>query len=195
MTSKYAVKLEPDFENPKWVGRHKHMFKFLDVNQNGKISLDEMVYKASDIVINNLGATPEQAKRHKDAVEAFFGGAGMKYGVETEWPEYIEGWKNLARTELDRFAKNQITLIRLWGDALFDIIDKDQNGAITLDEWKKYTLSAGIIQSAEDCEITFKVCDLDDSGRLDADEMTRQHIGFWYTMDPACEKLYGGAVP
>jgi len=195
MTSQYAVKLTPEFDNPKWIGRHKHMFNFLDVNQNGKISLDEMVYKASDIVINNLGATPEQAKRHKDAVEAFFRGAGMEYGVETEWPEYIEGWKKLSATELEKFEKNQITLIRLWGDALFDIIDKDRNGAISLDEWKAYTKASGIIQTSEDCEETFRVCDIDNSGQLDVDELTRQHLGFWYSMDPACEKLYGGAVP
>jgi len=195
MNSKYSVKIEPDFDNPRWIERHRHMFNFLDVNKNGKISLNELVYKASNIVCNNLGATEEQTKRHQRAVEDFFRGAGMEYGVETEWPEYIEGWKRLAKSELEKHSRNQITLIRLWGDALFDIIDQDRNGSISLDEWKRYTRCAGIIQEEKDCEETFKTCDIDKSGQLDVDELTRQHLGFWYSMDPTCENLYGGAVP
>ena len=193
--TKYAVKLTPDFDNPRWIARHRHMFDFLDVNGDGEITLNELVYKASDIICKNLGATPEQIQRHQEAVVAFFRGAGMEYDKPTKWKDYLEGWKRLATDELKKWAKNQVNLIRLWGDALFDIIDKDGNGSISLDEWKTYTRCSGIIQTDEDCERTFKHCDLDNSGRLDVDEMTRQHLGFWYTLDPTADGLYGNAVP
>nr|AIU48029.1 apomitrocomin MC4 [Mitrocoma cellularia] len=195
MGSRYAVKLDTDFDNPKWIARHKHMFNFLDINSNGQIDLNEMVHKASNIICKKLGATEEQTRRHQKCVEDFFGGAGLEYDKDTTWPEYIEGWKRLAKTELERHSKNQVTLIRLWGDALFDIIDKDGNGSVSLGEWIQYTHCAGIQQSRGQCEATFAHCDLDGDGKLDVDEMTRQHLGFWYSVDSTCEGLYGGAVP
>merc|ERR1712091_315170 len=150
-------KLTTDFDNPKWIGRHKHMFNFLDVNGNGKITLNELVFKANEEICKKIGATKEQTERQQKCVEAFFGGCGMEYDKEVEWPEYIEGWKKFAVAELEKWKKNQTTVIRLWGDALFDIIDKDQSG-------------------------TFEICDLDESGSVEIDEMTRQHVGFWYSV-------------
>lgn len=192
---RYQVKLETDFDNPKWIKRHRHMFDFLDVNGNGKISLDELVYKANEEICKNLGGTPEQIERHKKCVENFFRGCGMEYGVETEWPEYIEGWKRMSTAELDRWSKNEPTLIREWGDALFDMIDKDGGKTLTFEEWVFYTKCAGIIQNEADARRTFEICDIDKSGELEIDEMTRQHLGFWYSADPVCDFLYGAAVP
>jgi len=191
----YHVKVDPDFDNPKWHKRHKHMFEFLDKSGNGKITLNEIVSKASNDICKNLGATPEQTQRHQDCVEAFFRGCGMEYDVEVEWPEYLEGWKKLSQSELDKWANNEVTLIREWGDALFDILDTDGNGSITLEEWSRYGKIAGIITDEADCKRTFEHCDLDNSGELDVEEMTRQHLGFWYTLDPKADGLYGGAVP
>jgi len=188
-------KLTTDFDNPKWIGRHKHMFNFLDVNGNGKITLNELVFKANEEICKKIGATKEQTERQQKCVEAFFGGCGMEYDKEVEWPEYIEGWKKFATAELEKWKRNQTTVIRLWGDALFDIIDKDQSGTITFDEWRFYTKCAGIIQNEKDARRTFEICDLDESGSVEIDEMTRQHVGFWYSCDPACDNLYGGAVP
>jgi len=193
--SKYAVKLDTDFDNPRWIERHQFMFNFLDRNNDGWITLDEIVSKASDEVCANLGATPEQTKVHQDAVEAFFKAVGLDYGKKLEFPEYLEGWKRLATSDLDKWAKNEVTLIRKWGDAVFDIFDQDGDGSISLDEWKSYGRISGISPTDEDSEATFKLCDLDDNHKLDVDEMTRQHLGFWYTMDPTADGLYGNFVP
>ena len=195
MGTKYAVKLKTDFDNPKWINRHRFMFNFLDKNGDGHITLDEIVSKASDDICAKLDATPEQTQRHQDCVEAFFRKAGMEYGKEVAFPEYLEGWKRLATYDLNRWAKNQTTLIRLWGDAVFDIFDKDGSGTISLDEWKAYGGISGILISESDCEKTFKHCDLDGNNKLDVDEMTRQHLGFWYTLDPQADGLYGAGVP
>merc|ERR1711973_530761 len=165
--SKYAVKLKTNFDDPKWINRHKFMFNFLDINGNGKITLDEIVSKASDDICAKLGATPAQTQRHQDAVEAFFKKIGMDYGKEVEFPEFVEGWRNLAKHDLKLWSQNKKSLIRDWGEAVFDIFDKDGSGSISLDEWKAYGRVSGICPSDEDAEQTFKHCDSDniwDSG-------------------------------
>merc|ERR1711890_159728 len=59
---------EPDFDNPKWLARHKHMFNFLDVNKNGKISLDELVFKANTEICEAIKATPGKMKNQHSSV-------------------------------------------------------------------------------------------------------------------------------
>jgi len=193
--SQYAVKVDPDFDNPKWVERHRFMFDLLDKNGDGAITLDEIVDKANDDICAKLNASPEQTQRHLEAVEAFFKKMGMDYGKEVEFPEFVEGWKELAEYDLDLWAQDKRTLIRDWGDAVFDIFDADGSGLISLDEWKAYGRISGICPSDADAEKTFAMCDLDDSGQLDVDEMTRQHLGFWYTLDPNADGLYGDFIP
>jgi len=195
MESQYAVKIDTDFDNPRWIERHQFMFNFLDKNNDGWITLDEIVSKASDDVCANLGATAEQTKVHQDAVEAFFKAVGLDYGKKLEFPEYLEGWKRLATSDLEKWAKNEVSLIRIWGDAVFAIFDKDGDGSISLDEWISYGKISGICPTEEDCKSTFKLCDLDKNQTLDVDEMTRQHLGFWYTMDATADGLYGNFVP
>jgi len=200
-TSIYSVKLDTDFDNPKWINRHKWMFNWLDLNKDGFITLNEMVRKANDEVCDGLGATDEQREAHNTAVENFFKGAGMDYDKEVEWDEYLEGWKRLATAELEAWANNETTLIRQWGDAVFDIIDTDGNGSISLEEWNAYTSIAfapmpGWVKGVDgDAKATFELCDLNNDGKIEVDELTRQHLGFWYSLDPTSDGLYGQAVP
>jgi len=154
-----------------------------------------LILKSSVEVCDRIGATPEQAARHNEAVKNFFAGAGLRLGHETKWPEYIKGWEDLVHSELDRWERDEPTLIRIWGEALFDIIDQDGNGSIDIDEWRLYTKCAGIIGDDADCQATFDVCDIDGDGKIDIEEMTRQHLGFWYTADPKSNGLYGKSVP
>jgi len=184
-----------DYKDPKWVERHRHMFKMLDRSNNGLITLNELRYKASEEICKKMGATPEQTQRHTDAVCNFFSGAGMRYDYETPWPEYIKGWEDLCEAELDRWGNSESTLIYEWGKALFDMIDKDDSGGITPEEWQFYTECAGVITNKEDALETFNVCDRNKDGLITVEEMTRQHIGFWYTAHPDSDGLYGPSVP
>ena len=195
MTSSVDIKLEPDFENSQWIERHRFLFDFLDINKNGKITLDDVMKRTKYDICEKFDATPEQTQRHQECVEAFFKKAGMEYGKEVAFQEYLEGWKVLAISDLEKLSRNESTLIGEWGDAIFDIFDKDGSGSITLDEWKVYGKISGISVSEEDFEATFKHCDMDNSGEIDADELTKQHLGFWYTLDPNAVGLYGAGVP
>jgi len=188
-------RLTADYTNPKWVERHRHMFHKLDRDNNGFVTLDEFVYKASHEICKNIEATPEQTDKHTEAVTNFFSGAGMRFGVESKWPEYIKGWEVLIDDELEKWANKEPTLIRAWGGALFDIIDKSGDNAIDLEEWQFYHKCAGVFDSIDECKATFDVCDANKDGKIDVEEMTRQHVGFWYTADPVSDGLYGNSVP
>lgn len=190
-----GVRLYADFTDEKWIARHRCMYDKLDRDGNGFVTLDEFVYKASVEICGAIGATPEQTKRHTEAVTNFFAGAGMKFGVEQPWPEYIKGWEPLIESELDKWANGEPTLIRAWGEALFDIIDKSGDGSIDLKEWETYQRAAQVCDSVEDCAATFAVCDRNGDGKIEIDEMTRQHVGFWYIADPDSDGLYGPGVP
>jgi len=188
-------RLTADFTDEKWIARHRYMYDKLDKDGNGFVTLDEFVYKASVEICGGLGATKAQTKRHTQAVVNFFSGAGMKFGVEQHWADYIKGWEKLVNEELDRWANKEPTLIREWGEALFDIIDTSGNGAIDLEEWKKYQEIAQVVGHIDDSKAIFDICDINKDGKIEIDEMCRQHVGFWYTADPASDGLYGPLCP
>merc|ERR1712241_288587 len=102
--SKYAVRMERDFDNPKWIEQHKHMFNFLDVDESGKISRDELVFKSNEEICTAIKAAPEQKKRQQKCIEDFFGGAGLKLnGLNT-----LKGGKSwLPRSGINGQMKNQ----------------------------------------------------------------------------------------
>merc|ERR1719320_1172983 len=81
----------------------------LDPNDNNAVSLDELIYKASQEICTKIKATPEQTARHTEAVANFFGGAGLKRGEETEWDAYIKGWEELSKQELKRWENGEDT--------------------------------------------------------------------------------------
>jgi len=196
--TKYLVDLETDFDNAGWEKRHRWMFDWLDINEDGKITLNEMMTKANDEVCEKLEATDEERVAHNKAVENFFKGAGMDYDKEVEWDEYIKGWRKLAKEEVTKWKNNETTLIRQWGDAVFRIIDTNKDGAISLEEWTKYTSIAFASMPGwtdSDAQATFDLCDLNKDSEIDVDELTRQHLGFWYSMSPESDKLYGQGVP
>lgn len=188
-------RLTADWEGEKMHKRHTAMFNRLDKDGNGFLNLDEIVYKASVEICGNIDASPEQTKKHTAAVIAFFGpgGLGMDFGVETEVEDFCKKWENLTKDELDRWAKKDDTLIFNWAKALFDIIDKSDDNAIDIDEWDYYQRAAQVCDTREDCVATFEVCDQNGDGKIELEEMTRQHIGFWYTGE--VDGLYGKSVP
>ena len=71
MGTKYAVKLKTDFDNPKWINRHRFMFNFLDKNGDGQITLDEIVAKASDDICAKLNALQNKPNAIKIALKLF----------------------------------------------------------------------------------------------------------------------------
>jgi Ca2+-binding EF-hand superfamily protein len=190
-----GMRLHADYTDEKWIKRHRHMYDKLDRDSNGYVTFDEFIYKASVEICGAIGATPAQTERHTKAVTNFFIGAGMQFGVEQLWSDYIKGWEPLIETELDKWEKKEPTLIREWGEALFDIIDKNGNGFISLNEWETYQRAAKVCDTVKDCANTFAVCDRNGDGKIEIDEMIRQHVGFWYTADPSSDGLYGPGVP
>jgi Ca2+-binding EF-hand superfamily protein len=188
-------RLTADWESPKMTERHTAMFNKLDKDGNGMITLDEILYKASVEICENIGATPEQTENHTECVTKFFGpgGLGLEMGVETSVEDFCKKWEALTYDELDRWAAKEPTLIFDWGKVIFDIIDKSGDNAITLDEWEHYQRAAQVVDTIEDCKATFDVCDQDGDGKIRLEELTRQHIGFWYTGE--VDGLYGPGIP
>jgi len=188
-------RLTADWVSPKMAARHTAMFNKLDKDGNGFLTLDEIIYKASVEICGNIGASEEQTDAHTQAVTNFFGpgGLGMEMGKETTLDDFIASWEALAYDELDRWANKEDTLIYSWGHVIFDIIDSSGDMEIDLAEWEHYQRAAQVCDTVEDCKATFDVCDQNGDGKIELEEMTRQHIGFWYTGE--VDGLYGKSVP
>ncbi len=142
--------------------------------------MDEIIQSSFEFCAR-FEATPEQTKRFQIAVEKFFREIGLDYGKQVYFPEYIEGWKRLATSDLELWAQNQRTVIQDLADSVFDMLDKDGSGGISLEEWARHGSMFGIFPSGEDAERSFRKCDLDANGKLGVAEMTRQNLAFWYT--------------
>ena len=66
MIPTFKIKLETDFNNPKWIERHRFMFDFLDINKNGKITLDDIMKRTNnDICLLYTSPSPRDKRQSR----------------------------------------------------------------------------------------------------------------------------------
>ena len=181
---------EDVFNNPKWKERIKSAFDFLDRKKEGKISVDLImnILAGRDVALK-MNASEDQMKRLMDVISTILSEMEFQPGTAIYFDNYIKGVAILGKNELERQSKNETTLARLASDALFDVIDENHDGSISLEEWTAYGKVVGYDDDA--CKATFNVCDLNGDGKLSPDEFALKRMQYWYSLDEDAENLFG----
>lgn len=180
---------EEFLQNPTWAHRLTEVFAQLDTNKNGYISLEDY-----ELWVNNLNKAVKPASHLiatlQDRMEKYCAGLGLVRGKQLSKNDYLKAFAALAVSEGPKWLAGKETLFTSLCDSMFDVVDTNHDGTVTLDEWKTFVTALNFDASAADD--TFNLVDKDKNGKVERKELNDYMFKFWLTLDDSDSKgMYG----
>ena len=177
-------------KNPKWVHRLLNLFDIADQNKDGLLTIEELMSYAN--VLSELcNATEEELKVYKVVLKEFLLGIGLTTsGIKrSDWPGLVS---KFAASERQRLERGEETLHQKVVEAIFEIVNRDKNGLVSLKELEAYVMSFSVPREAA---IYFmEKADSNKDGFLDRNELQTADFNFWFGDPDILDGLYGHII-
>merc|ERR1719320_1558087 len=127
-----------------------------------------------------VGANEEEVDSMQKAFRILFGACGVTDEGRC-WEDWVEANQVFAEAEKHRKKRGEETLVAVLGNAYFDVLDKDGDGTVGLEELKTMMRAFQVPQEA--AYTFFDAADVDKSGRLEPKKCTACSTNFgWRSM-------------
>ena len=166
-------------QNTAWVHRMEHLFKVLDTNKNGYITLKD-VHLGADNFEKEVKPAAHLMAAVRARNEECYATIGVVPGKQTTKEEFLKGVATLAIAEKARKEKGEETLLDKVNNAWYDAVDTNHDGYVRLDEWRS-VLRASNMEGAAD-EI-FKALDKSKAGKIERKVLSDNDFKFWFVLD------------
>jgi len=176
-----------DNVHPKLLERLNKRFDTLDLEGRRKGTLMQILF-SPDRMKQLVGANDEEVKRMRKAVRKFFKACGVtEKGLGRE--DWVEAHQVFAEAERERRKRGEESLIASLTNVYFDVVNKNGDGTLSLDELKILIKAFQI--PVEAAHTFFDAAEVDKSGRLERDEMHDLFHKLWLeSYNPKYESCY-----
>lgn len=178
--------------NEKWLKRVDEHYKRLNVDA---VDGDDCFMQQIDsLALIFEDDCPELIAKAREARKELVNALGLEEGVKLEKGMYIGQFAAFSEAEAAKFDKGEMTLIEKDTHALFDVLDRDKDGFLSLAEYKAYLIACAFSKSSEDedeAKAAFNLIDKDNSGKLDKKEFAAACVKFWSKVSDDTEGLFG----
>ena len=120
---------------------------------------------------------PELIAKARKVTAQFCDDFGLTEGVRADKEKWIQLCAVNAIAEKERMKKGEETGTSKVYNAIFDIVDKNHDGYVTLDEYK--TVMESSDTGPEAAEATFAVLDKNKNGKIERQEFIDGTVKFW----------------
>ncbi|XP_011410381.1 PREDICTED: aequorin-2-like [Amphimedon queenslandica] len=169
---------EDFLKNPTWVKRVDEFFYVRDVNKNGYIELNDFRIVADKLTTLTNNKRPEALKRVLEAELALAAALGIKEGDKLSKEQWIDAMASLAEKLNAKSKAGEKPLTEDLTNALFDVVDVNEDGTVSLDEYKLVFKAYNIDDAA--AAQGFAAHDKNKNGKLERHEIVNQHTRFWW---------------
>ena len=112
----------------------------------------------------------------------------LKDGEKISFEQFMKARYEVPKSEeQDKFFKKNLEI-------MFHAIDANDDGVISLEEFKGYHLSMGI-EDSKCTERVFRVIDLNNDGEIDFEEFSKAAFDFTYNQEDSIYKEFYGPLP
>ena len=166
--------------NEKWVGRVKAAFDMIDINKNGFVEEDDWKRWIENIK-KDVNPDAKLIDNLTKAVTDYTTAMGATSGTKLNKDEYVKAAAKMAASESARKAKGEATLGSIMTTALHDVVDKNHDGTVSLDEFT--TVMKACNAPPAMIEARFKAIDKNNNGKIERKELIESEENFWYGLD------------
>ena len=181
-SNKIKMALDHLRSNEFWQKKLRLAVNALDTNNDNYISRVDF-----DMIISRYkeaGASPEHVRKHQESFEKLFAIWGMSdENVRLTIPEF----EVMFRENLEKSFAHADELYSEW----FSQVDLNDNGVISLNEWKVHSSALGI--SEDDAEKSYRAMDTNKDGVISMEEFIEYHKEFFFSAEDKLHSsiLYG----
>ena len=174
--------------HPKMVSRLYKGFDTFDLDCDGKMEIDEILYWP-DRMRQLVNATDEQVEKMRAACYTFFTNKGVDPVNGLLRENWVESNRVFAEAERERERRGEPSMIGLLSNAYYDVLDDDGDGTVDVDELKTMMKAFDVPQEA--AYTFFEKADTDKSGKLERPELVHLFRKFWMEpYDPQWDGVY-----
>jgi Ca2+-binding EF-hand superfamily protein len=154
-------------------------FRRLDVNKDGFISWEDFEFMASKLLeYSKIGE--EHAESTRKAFTLVADNIGLKPGVKTPVEEAA---KEASRKMLSMTPEKQLAVLHSGHNALFDAMDLNKDGHISLEEFKVYFQIIGPDISEAEVTHSFNTIDKNKNGEISREEFLTAAFDFMFGVE------------
>ena len=160
----------------------------MDANHNGTLERDDC-----DSIVERFreygDLTDDQADRFKSKLKAWWDQSFKEFD-KVPFEEFMK-----TRYEITRNSSSQDALEHFKGnlEIMFDAIDTNGDGVISVKEWRVYHLSMNI-DNEEMTKRAFETIDLNNDGKMSLDEFITGAFDFLYNQEDSIYKEFLGPL-
>lgn len=175
-----ALTVEDYLKNEKFVKRMSESFSQLDRNKNGYVSRDD--YQLGIDKLSKLApGRPEEVAKARKVTAEFCDAFGLTEGVRADKEKLVQLAAAMGVAELGRIKRGEETFTSKVHNAIFDIVDQNHDGHVTLEEYKLFMEASD--HKPDVAEATFKVLDKNKNGKIERKELINGAVKFWCDLD------------
>ena len=164
---------KPITENPAWIKKMKARFAALDVDKNGVVDKDDVALLAKNLAAYRK-EDEEAEKRYFDTLNSVWS-FGIRGGVRED--EFVEGMKKFV-TQADARER-----VNAYGKMVFEVVDEDKNGVLSLDEFLHFHKAAATNIQEEQIKRSFYDADTNGDGVIQLSEFQESIAKFMLSSD------------
>ena len=178
--------------NEKWLKRVDEHYKRLNVDEVERE--DCFIQPIDSLALIFDDDCPELIAEARKAREELVNALGIECGAKLEKSTYLGLFAAFSEAESERFDKGELTFIEKDTHAIFNVLDRDKDGFLSLDEYKAYLVACAFVKGSDDdqeAQAAFDLIDKDKNGKLDKKEFASASVKFWSKVTEDTEGLFG----
>lgn len=151
----------------------------MDSDKDGILTINDMV---DDIKkYKHLNSDPKVIEKYRMALCEFAASLGLYPGITLTKDEYVKAAAAHSQREMTTFESGEGSLLHKVNNALFDIVDKNHDGNISLEEYRAFTKMSSLDESYADA--MFKGIDANHDGKVSRMEFSNYELKYWCTLE------------